>query len=43
MSSVRFRLNGVETIIDADPDRSLLGILRGTLRDDRAAFRLRRQ
>jgi nicotinate dehydrogenase subunit A len=31
MSSVRFRLNGVETIIEADPDRSLLGILRGTL------------
>ena len=31
MSSIRFRLNGVETIIEADPDRSLLGILRGTL------------
>ena len=31
MSSVRFRLNGVETIIEADPDRSLLGILRGPL------------
>jgi nicotinate dehydrogenase subunit A len=31
MSSVRFRLNGVETEIDADPDRSLLDILRGTL------------
>lgn len=32
MPSVRFRLNGVETIIDADPDRSLLDILRGHLR-----------
>jgi nicotinate dehydrogenase subunit A len=31
MSSVRFRLNGVETIIEADPDRSLLDILRGPL------------
>ena len=31
MSSVRFRLNGVATIIEADPDRSLLDILRGTL------------
>ncbi|MDO9059805.1 MAG: (2Fe-2S)-binding protein [Bradyrhizobium sp.] len=31
MSSVRFRLNGVETEVDADPDRSLLDILRGTL------------
>ena len=31
MSSVRFRLNGVETEVDADPDSSLLGILRGTL------------
>jgi nicotinate dehydrogenase subunit A len=30
--SVRFRLNGVETEIDADPDRSLLDILRGPLR-----------
>src|SRR5438876_10289438 len=29
MPSVRFRLNGVETDIDADPDRSLLDILRG--------------
>ena len=28
MPSVRFRLNGVETEIDADPDRSLLDILR---------------
>ena len=31
MPSVRFRLNGVETDIDADPDRSLLDILRGQL------------
>ena len=31
MSSVRFRLNGVETEVDADPNRSLLDILRGTL------------
>jgi nicotinate dehydrogenase subunit A len=32
MPSVRFRLNGVETEVDADPDRSLLDILRGPLR-----------
>ena len=31
MPSVRFRLNGVETEIDADPDSSLLAILRGQL------------
>jgi nicotinate dehydrogenase subunit A len=31
MPSVRFRLNGVETTVDADPDSSLLGILRGHL------------
>ena len=31
MPSVRFRLNGVETEVDADPDRSLLDILRGPL------------
>ena len=31
MPSVRFRLNGTETEIDADPDRSLLDILRGQL------------
>jgi nicotinate dehydrogenase subunit A len=31
MPSVRFRLNGVETDIDTDPDRSLLDILRGQL------------
>ena len=30
--SVRFRLNGVETEVDADPDRSLLDVLRGPLR-----------
>ena len=32
MPSVRFRLNGAETEVDADPDRSLLDILRGQLR-----------
>ena len=31
MPSVRFRLNGAETEVDADPDRSLLDILRGHL------------
>jgi nicotinate dehydrogenase subunit A len=31
MTSIRFRLNGVETDVDADPDRSLLDILRGKL------------
>jgi nicotinate dehydrogenase subunit A len=31
MPIVRFRLNGVETDIDADPDSSLLSILRGPL------------
>ena len=31
MPSVRFRLNGVETEVVADPDRSLLDILRGPL------------
>jgi nicotinate dehydrogenase subunit A len=31
MPRVRFRLNGVDTEIDADPDRSLLDILRGHL------------
>ena len=31
MPSVRFRLNGVETEVDADPDSSLLAILRGQL------------
>jgi nicotinate dehydrogenase subunit A len=31
MPSIRFRLNGVETVIDANPDRSLLDILRGPL------------
>jgi nicotinate dehydrogenase subunit A len=31
MPSIRFRLNGVETEIDADPDTSLLAILRGPL------------
>jgi nicotinate dehydrogenase subunit A len=29
MPQVRFRLNGVETSVDANPDRSLLDILRG--------------
>ena len=31
MPRIRFRLNGVETDIDADPDCSLLDILRATL------------
>jgi nicotinate dehydrogenase subunit A len=31
MSGFRFRLNGTETEIDADPDRSLLSVLRGRL------------
>ena len=31
MPKIRFRLNGVETDIDADPDSSLLAILRGQL------------
>ena len=31
MPSVRFRLNGADTEIDADPNRSLLDILRGHL------------
>jgi nicotinate dehydrogenase subunit A len=32
MPDLRFRLNGVETSVDADPDRSLLDVLRGPLR-----------
>jgi nicotinate dehydrogenase subunit A len=31
MPIVRFRLNGIETDVDADPDSSLLSILRGPL------------
>ena len=31
MPNIRFRLNGVETDIDADPETSVLAILRGTL------------
>jgi len=31
MPSIRFHLNGVQTDVDADPDRSLLDILRGPL------------
>jgi nicotinate dehydrogenase subunit A len=31
MSGIRFRLNGAETEIDADPDLSLLSVLRGRL------------
>jgi nicotinate dehydrogenase subunit A len=31
MPSVRFRVNGVDTEVAADPDRSLLDILRGVL------------
>ena len=38
MPSIRFRLNGVETAVDADPDSSLLEILRGHLRMTGAHF-----
>jgi nicotinate dehydrogenase subunit A len=38
MPCVRFRLNGVETEVDADPDSSLLSILRGTLKMTGAHF-----
>ena len=31
MPRIRFRLNGAETVVDADTDRSLLDILRGQL------------
>src|SRR5215468_7676856 len=31
MPQIHFRLNGVETTVDADPDRSLLDVLRGEL------------
>jgi nicotinate dehydrogenase subunit A len=31
MPSIRFRLNGVETAVDADPDQTLLNTLRGPL------------
>jgi nicotinate dehydrogenase subunit A len=31
MPSIRFRLNGVETDVDADPDSALLALLRGRL------------
>jgi len=31
MSGIRFRLNGVETDVDADPDLPLLSVLRGRL------------
>jgi nicotinate dehydrogenase subunit A len=31
MPSVRFRLNGAETVVEADPDCSLLAVLRGQL------------
>ncbi len=31
MSIIEFRLNGVETTVEADPDLSLLGLLRGPL------------
>jgi nicotinate dehydrogenase subunit A len=31
MPSIRFRLNGVETTVEADPDHSLLDLLRGQL------------
>jgi nicotinate dehydrogenase subunit A len=29
MASIRFRLNGIATEVDADPDRALLDVLRG--------------
>jgi nicotinate dehydrogenase subunit A len=32
MASVRFRLNGAERVVEADPDSSLLAVLRGQLR-----------
>jgi nicotinate dehydrogenase subunit A len=32
MPSIRFRLNGVDTDVEANPDRSLLDMLRGPLR-----------
>jgi nicotinate dehydrogenase subunit A len=38
MADIQFRLNGVETSVDADPDRSLLDILRGPLRMTGAHF-----
>jgi nicotinate dehydrogenase subunit A len=31
MPNIRFRLNGVDTEVDADPDMSLLAVLRGQL------------
>jgi nicotinate dehydrogenase subunit A len=31
MPGIRFRLNGIETNVDADPDLSLLSVLRGRL------------
>jgi CO/xanthine dehydrogenase Mo-binding subunit len=40
MSSVRFRLNGVDTDVDADPDRSLLDIVRER-GEDPVDFRMR--
>src|ERR1700748_130847 len=38
MPSIRFRLNGVETDVDADPDTSLLATLRGPLGSTGAHF-----
>jgi len=38
MADIQFRLNGVATSVDADPDRSLLDILRGPLRMTGAHF-----
>jgi nicotinate dehydrogenase subunit A len=38
MADIQFRLNGVEITVDADPDRSLLDILRGPLRMTGAHF-----
>lgn len=31
MTRIRFRLNGVETTVEADPEQTLLDLLRGTL------------
>ena len=38
MPQIRFRLNGVETTVDTDPDRPLLDLLRGHLQLTAAHF-----
>ena len=43
MPVIRFRLNGVETEIDADPDSLLLDILRGRLGKEVLASHLDRR